>query len=117
MVIRIQPGLRPQSLATQIARAELQLWQRRCQVDASAILLRQTARRFLTSPWALLLAGGVGFVAGDFVMRTRGTSTAAAADRSRWLAGAFSLLALVRSVVALIPAPLGPEQTERAPPG
>lgn len=118
MASRVRPKLRLESLATQISRAELQLRHRRRQVSTSATLLRQTARRRLTSPWALLLAGGVGFVAGDFAMRTPATPSAAPGGRSGWFAGALSLLAVVRSVVSLFPPaptpPLEPEPTESA---
>lgn len=117
MAARIQHRLRMEPLAAQIVRAEQKLRQRRRRVDASAALLRQTARRQLTSPWALLLAGGVGFVAADFA--TRAPSTPATAPASRSFANALGILAVVRSLVSMLrpaaPPPVEPEHAEGAP--
>jgi hypothetical protein len=119
MLTRAQPKVRSAPLAAQIDRAELQLRHRQRQVGTHAARLRETALQRLTSPLALLLAGGVGFVAGDFAMRTPTTPAAKSDTRSGWFAGALSLLAVIRSVVAMFPPapkpPVEPDQTERAP--
>jgi hypothetical protein len=52
------------SLTAQIRHAEQQVRDRRRQVGVRATLLGRNMRRQLTSPAALLFAGGLGFVAG-----------------------------------------------------
>jgi hypothetical protein len=94
-------------LKTQIMRADERLRDRRCRVDASAAMLGRSVRKELTSPLALLLAGGLGFVAGDFA--TRGSGTAERADDSRapgnhFFASVLSIVTLVRSLLRSIQA-------------
>ena len=91
-------------LKVEITRAAGRLQERRRRVDLCAAVLRHNFGRHLTSPMMLLLAGGVGFLAADLANRDNasermGGSEAPVKDR---LAGAMRLVALIRSVLAMI---------------
>lgn len=63
------------SLATQIAETERRILQRYHQIGARRKLVEYRVRQKLTSPLALLLAGGVGFVVGELTRGTQGSAT------------------------------------------
>jgi hypothetical protein len=69
MAANIRQRHKPASLTVQIRLAEQQVRDRRRLVGVRATVLGQNMRSKLTSPAVLLLAGGVGFVAGHFTKR------------------------------------------------
>lgn len=77
----MQQRHKPAPLTVQVMHAERQVLHRRRLVGIRASELGQYIRRRLTSPAILLLAGGLGFVAGYFA--TRQVSTPIKTDRPR----------------------------------
>jgi opacity protein-like surface antigen len=90
-------------LKVEITRAAARLRERRRRVDLSAAALRHNLGRHLTSPMMLLLAGGVGFVAGDLANRDSGSERTGDSQSlvKNLFASATSLVALIRSVLAM----------------
>jgi hypothetical protein len=90
-------------LKVEITRAAARLRERRRRVDLSAAVLRHNLGRHLTSPMMLLLAGGVGFVAADLANRDAAPERTAdsQAPAKNLFASAMSLVALIRSVLAM----------------
>jgi hypothetical protein len=99
--------VRSQPLKTQIMRAELRLCARRRRTSASATKLEQSVRSQLTSPTALLLAGGLGFVAGDVAHCNASAMNRAADPRvpvSHFFTRAVGVIAVVRSLITSVQA-------------
>ena len=101
MSAAIGPRIGSEALEGQIMRAELQFQHRRRRISTSAAKLEQSIRRQLTSPAALLLAGGLGFVVGDLVVCNATTLNRAADSRvpgNHFFARALSIIAVARSL-------------------
>lgn len=99
MVTSTRQRDRPASLTVLIMHAERQVLDRRQLVGARARMLGESIRRHLTSPAILLLAGGVGFIAGSFTKRQASapSSTGAASTSANTLLGrALKLFAVGR---------------------
>ena len=86
------------TLHARIMRAEQQLLDRRRRLGVGVTMFGQNVRKQLTSPGALLVAGGLGFVAADVARRGSGPKASA----GRFFANASSIVALVRSVLVTI---------------
>jgi hypothetical protein len=97
----IRPPVRSDPLEGQIMRAELRFQDRRRRIRAGADKLERDVRRQLTSPCALLLAGGLGFVAGDLAARDCSDSRLPGSD---FFTRAVSIIAVVRSLLTSIQA-------------
>lgn len=111
------------SLTARVMQAEMQLLRRRQRIGECASALGHAVRSQLTSPVALLLAAGVGFIAGFFGRRpvaAPGNEAPARAFRDRLFAWALQLFGVARALFSAFPAsamklfarfaPSGPDQ-------
>ena len=92
---------KPASLTVQVMHAERQVLARRRLVGIRATLLGRNIRRQWTSPAMLLLAGGLGFVAGHFIKRrasTPGNTTRARTSLYKLFGKGLKLIAFARTL-------------------
>jgi hypothetical protein len=95
------------SLTVQVMQAEMQVLRRRQRIGECASAFDRSVRRRLTSPVALLLAAGVGFIAGLFGRRPvapPGNAAPPRAFRNRLFAGALQLFGVARALFSAFPA-------------
>lgn len=99
------------SLDAQISHAERQLAERRRSIKTDGAVLLSSLRKQMTAPASLLLAGGIGFVAGELShcpARARSAPTSVRTDRSEvptrsYLSAALSLLLSAHAVYKALP--------------
>jgi hypothetical protein len=97
---------KPASLIVQITQAELRVLHHRQLVGVCASKLGQDLREQLTSPAMLLLAGGLGFVAGHMTRHQASTPSNAEHPRAahtQLLAKALKLIAFARTLSRIFP--------------
>jgi len=88
------------TLDAQLMRAEQGLLDRRRRLGVSAEVLGQNVRKQLVSPGVLLVAGGLGFVAGDLTKCGAGPKAPASGVFTK----ALGILTVVRSVLTMVQA-------------
>jgi hypothetical protein len=99
MAADVRQRHKPASLAVQVMLAEGQVLHRRRLVGVRASLLGQCIQSQLTSPAMLLLAGGLGFVAGHFTKRQASAPSntkGPRASHNKLFGKALKLIALAR---------------------
>jgi len=86
------------TLDAQLMRAEQGLLDRRRQLGVGAEMFGQNVRKQLTSPGVLLVAGGLGFVAGDLAKCGAGPKAPASGVFTK----ALGIVTLVRSFLTMV---------------
>jgi hypothetical protein len=89
-----------ETLHAQILRAEQRLLDRRRRLGVGGEMFGQHVRKQLTSPGAFLVAGGLGFVAGDLARCGAGPK----APASSVFTNALSIVTLIHSVFTMVQA-------------
>lgn len=106
MTANIRNASKPASLTVQIRDAERQVLERQRLVSVRASTLGQNMREQLTSPAALLLACGLGFVAGELTKhqpsQARSTDNSPASYRTYFVT-ALNLITWARTLFAALP--------------
>ena len=93
-------------LSIQITQAERQILHRKRLIGERASMLGQSARRQLTSPTMLLVAGSIGFAVGYLPVQTASTPESAEhprASRSKLFERALKLITLARILSKAFP--------------
>jgi hypothetical protein len=109
MALSIRQRSGPAPLTVQVTQAERRLLYHRQMVGFRASRLSQNLRRQLTSPTVLLLAGGLGFVAGQ--LKKRDADDTERPARNEFVGTALKLVSLFAALLRRHPAaaidPLG----------
>lgn len=99
---------KPKSLTAQIRAAERQLLNRQRRVGIRAAKLVRKVHQEMTAPASLLLAGGIGFVIGEFTKKHQVSNNCGTVDKSRAvettpLRTALNLMTSVHTLYTALP--------------
>ena len=107
MTVDIRRRDKPASLSARVTLAEQRLLARRQMVSTRIALLGQTLRSQMSSPVALLWAGGLGFAAAEFTrrpIRASGNAERPRAPPTKLIDRVLKLIAFVRTLSSVFPA-------------
>ena len=107
MTVDLRMRDKPASLSVRVTLAEHRVLARRQMVRTRLALLGQTLHSRMSSPAALLWAGGLGFAAAEFTrrpIRASGNAERPRAPPTRLIDRALKLIAFVRTLSSVFPA-------------